>query len=144
MPQTIPPMSLQSTPKNGSNTCRGWSTGTIPHFISPLATPFQVLYGKPPPTVINYLTRASVVEEVDKELQERDDLLRQLEENLNKASNRMKLQADKKRQDCELEFGDWVYLRLQPYRQSSLFGEAIKSLPNGSLGHTKLFKELKQ
>jgi hypothetical protein len=62
-------------------------------------TPFQALYGIPPPTVINYLSWASVVEEVEKESQEREELMRQLKENLNKAGNRMKYQADNKRQD---------------------------------------------
>jgi hypothetical protein len=39
------------------------------------------------------------VEEVEKESQEREELMRQLKENLNKAGNRMKYQADNKRQD---------------------------------------------
>lgn len=30
-------------------------------------------------------------------------------------NQRMKHQADKKRQECQFEVGDWVYIKLQPY-----------------------------
>lgn len=77
-----------------------WYNTTFHESIS--ITPFQALYGIPPPTVINYLSRASVLEEVEKELQEREELMRQLKENLNKAGNHMKYQADNKRQAAGL------------------------------------------
>lgn len=43
-----------------------------------------------------------------------------LRENLHQAQNRMKHYADKLRTEREFAVGDWVYLRLQPYRQTSL------------------------
>ncbi|KAL4339288.1 hypothetical protein GQ457_08G024630 [Hibiscus cannabinus] len=39
---------------------------------------------------------------------------------LKRAQDRMKSQADKRRTECKLALGDWVYLKLQPYRQLSL------------------------
>lgn len=36
------------------------------------------------------------------------------------AQNKMKQQADKKRSKREFAVGDWVYLRLQPYKQASI------------------------
>ena len=36
------------------------------------------------------------------------------------ARNRMKQQADQKRSEREFAVGDWVYLRLQPYKQTSI------------------------
>lgn len=36
------------------------------------------------------------------------------------AQNRMKQQADHKRTEREFQVGDWVYLKLHPYRQKSL------------------------
>lgn len=37
-----------------------------------------------------------------------------------KAQARMKVYADGKRKDRNFEIGDWVFLKLQPYRQSSV------------------------
>ncbi|KAH9657900.1 hypothetical protein KPL70_023267 [Citrus sinensis] len=55
----------------------------------------------------------------------KDLILRLLKENLEAAQSRMKLFADKKRTERVFAEGDWVYLRLQPYRQSTLH-------PNGT------------
>jgi len=105
-------------------------------------TPFQALYGRPAPTMVNYLLGASVVDEVDRELQDRDELLQQLKINLQKASNRMKQQADKKRRDYVLEVGDWVYLRLHPYRQHSLFRRAHQKLASRFFGPYQILKRV--
>ncbi|XP_070054168.1 uncharacterized protein [Nicotiana tomentosiformis] len=43
-----------------------------------------------------------------------------LKDNLTKAQERMKYYTDKRRSDREFQVGDMVYLKLQPYRQTSL------------------------
>jgi hypothetical protein len=43
-----------------------------------------------------------------------------LKDNLTMAQNRMKQQADQHRSERSFEVGDWVFLRLQPYKQMSL------------------------
>lgn len=43
-----------------------------------------------------------------------------IKDNLNKAQARIKQQADKHRQDRQLSVGDMVYLKLQPYRHTTL------------------------
>ena len=40
----------------------------------------------------------------------------------------MKLQADKNRSDCSFAVGEFVYLKLQPYMQSSLAPRANQKL----------------
>lgn len=53
-------------------------------------------------------------------LQQRDKVLDQLRKNLLKAQQYMKDHADSKRRNWELQVGDLVLVKLQPYRQHSL------------------------
>ena len=57
---------------------------------------------------------------VDQLLQNRQDLISLLKQNLLSAQARKKSQADLHRSDTSFTVGDWVYLKLQPYRQHSL------------------------
>ena len=47
-----------------------------------------------------------------------------LKDNLTMAQNRMKQQADQDRTKREFEVADWVFVRLQPYKQLSLKQQA--------------------
>nr|XP_027083642.1 uncharacterized protein LOC113705940 [Coffea arabica] len=53
-------------------------------------------------------------------IRERQQMDNMLKLNLKLAQERMKKYADEKRSERVFSEGDWVYLRLQPYRQSSL------------------------
>ena len=83
-------------------------------------TPFEVVYGQPPPLHIPYVAKDSPVEAVDRTLQAREATIQLLKFNLKKAQDRMKSQADRKRSEREFELGAWVYLKLQPYRQTTI------------------------
>lgn len=72
-------------------------------------TPFEALYGFPPPK-LQYIPGTTRVEAV----------LAQLKANIFLAQQRMKIQADKHRSDRSFAIGDWVYLKLQPYKHKSL------------------------
>ena len=97
-------------------------------------TPFQALYGRPPPTIPQYHEGFSPVHEVDKSLASRDALLQQLKSNLHAANNRMKQQADAKRRDVEFHVGDRVFLKLHSYRQQSVFKRAYHKLASRFYG----------
>lgn len=84
------------------------------------STPFETVYGRAPPRLLSYLPGSSAVEAVDVILQQRDSMLQQLRHNLFAAQNRMKTQYDRSHRMLEFNVGDFVLLRLQPYRQSSL------------------------
>jgi hypothetical protein len=48
------------------------------------------------------------------------EVLKLLKDNLVMAQNRMKQQADQHYVEREFEVGDWVFMRLQPYKKMSL------------------------
>ena len=53
-------------------------------------------------------------------MEHQQQVLQLLKDNLNLAQNRMKQQADQHRSERSFNVGDWVFLRLQPYKQMSL------------------------
>ena len=55
-------------------------------------------------------------------------MLAQLKTNLLLSQQRMKIQADKHRSDRSFAIGDWVYLKLQPYKHNSLAQKAKNKL----------------
>ncbi|KAJ0836439.1 putative nucleotidyltransferase, Ribonuclease H [Helianthus annuus] len=83
-------------------------------------TPFQVVYGRLPPRLVPYVPGTTNVQQVDEFLQDRDTLLKKLRENLFVARNRMKVNADRNRRELEFKEGDFVFVKLQPYRQTSV------------------------
>uniref|UniRef100_A0A2N9ED64 Integrase catalytic domain-containing protein n=1 Tax=Fagus sylvatica TaxID=28930 RepID=A0A2N9ED64_FAGSY len=83
-------------------------------------SPFEALYGYLPPRLIEFvlgLTRVAAVEDL---LEHRQQVVGLLEHNLVAAQARMKQQVDKHRAEMEFEFGDWVFLRIQPFKQKSM------------------------
>jgi hypothetical protein len=57
---------------------------------------------------------------VEDHIENQQQVLQILKDNLTMAQNRMKQQADQHRSERSFEVGDWVFLRLQPYKQMSL------------------------
>lgn len=83
-------------------------------------TPYEVVYGQVPPLHVPYLAGESSIDMVDRTLTARETALRLIKENLAKAQNRMRQMANKGRSERKLQVGDWVYVKLQPYKQQSL------------------------
>ncbi|GJW08422.1 retrovirus-related pol polyprotein from transposon 297 family protein [Tanacetum coccineum] len=84
------------------------------------STPFKILYGRDPPRLVRYGSQPSPSFEVDRYLEERDQVLDELKVQLSKAQQIMKINADKHRRDVQFEIGEKVYLKLRPYRQRSV------------------------
>lgn len=83
-------------------------------------TPFEALYGRALPVLIRGDVHHSIVEEVSRLTAERNDMVRELLEQLVKARDRMRAQANKPRRAMEYQVGDMVYLKIQPYKMKSL------------------------
>jgi transposase InsO family protein len=90
------------------------------HHSSIGLTPFEALYGYPPPVLLSYVPGTTANMAVDNILQDRNSTINLFKEQLHKAQHRMKSQADKKHIERVFQIGDWVYLRLQPYRHKTL------------------------
>jgi hypothetical protein len=83
-------------------------------------TPFEILYGyKPRHLGISNLQSATSPELVGW-LQQRQETAALLQQHLLRAQQRMKDQEDKHRSEREFQVGDMVYMKLQPYTQTSV------------------------
>ena len=80
----------------------------------------MALYGYHPPSITSSLRGNSKVQAVEDHIEHQQEVLQLLKDNLNLAQNRMKQQADQHRSERSFDIGDWVFLRLQPYKQMSL------------------------
>ncbi|XP_026396929.1 uncharacterized protein LOC113291634 [Papaver somniferum] len=96
-----------------------WWYNTNYHTSLKMST-FQALYEYVPPHLSFPTIATTFVASVEEYLQRRDVVLDILKETLHKTQERMKWFADKKRTDRSFEVGDLVYLKLQPYRQTSI------------------------
>jgi DNA-binding ferritin-like protein len=83
-------------------------------------TPFMALYGYHPPSITSSLKEKSKVQAVEDHIENQQQILQILKDNLTMVQNRMKQQADQHRSERSFEVGDWVFLRIQPYKQMSL------------------------
>ncbi|KAL8241556.1 hypothetical protein R6Q59_014910 [Mikania micrantha] len=91
-------------------------------------TSFSAVYGRPPPPLIHYVVGETNNAELEQQLLDRYDMLMLLRENLMKAQERMHIQANTKRRDVSFAVGDYIFLRLQPYRQRSLSNRRYEKL----------------
>lgn len=76
----------------------------------------MVLYGYHPPSITSSLRYQSKVQAVKEHIKHQQQVLQLLKDNLTLAKNRMKEQVDQHRLERSFEVGDWLFLRLQPYK----------------------------
>jgi hypothetical protein len=89
--------------------------------ISTLGTsPFEVLYGHSPLHFGLTDNGQCTVPDLHELFKERQLMLQQVKMHLHRAQQRMKRQADKGRTERVLEVGQQVFLKLQPYCQTSV------------------------
>lgn len=69
-------------------------------------TPYEIVYGRPVPTLLSYDHGTAAVDTVDLLLKERDGMLRELKTTLEQTQLRMKRLADAKRREVEYAIND--------------------------------------
>lgn len=105
-------------------------------------SPFEVLYGCPPRHMGLGVDSVAPVPDLQSWLSDRalmQDLIRQ---HLLRARERMKRQADKGQSEQVFSVGDKVFLKLQPYVQSSLMRRANNKLSFLFFGPYKILEKL--
>jgi hypothetical protein len=98
-----------------------WHYNTAIHTSTGLS-PYQVVYGRAPPALADYIPGSSKLQAVDAMLGDREKVLELLKNKLLKAQAVMKEYADQKRIPHQFKVGDLVFVKLRPYRQNSVLG----------------------
>lgn len=105
-------------------------------------SPFEVLYGRSPRHFGLFDKVVSPVLDVAAMLAEWETMLVAVRHHLLRAQQRMKAHADKRRSERTFNIGDFVFLRLQPYVQSSLAPCAHQKLSFKFFGPTRSMPRL--
>jgi hypothetical protein len=92
------------------------------------SSPFQVLYGHAPRMFGIAAADAFPVKDMSDWLLDRDLMQSLIRQHLVRAQDRMKRQADKHRSERQFAVGDMVFLKLQPYIQTSVAARANQKL----------------
>ncbi|OIT33431.1 hypothetical protein A4A49_58896, partial [Nicotiana attenuata] len=83
-------------------------------------SPFELLYGYPPPFHLPYLPGDLDVASIEYISLLREFKVQLAKFHLTRAQQRIQSQANAHRSDRHFQAGDWVYVKLRRYRQSSL------------------------
>jgi hypothetical protein len=118
-----------------------WHYNTSVH-ASTGFTPFQIVFGKTPPTLTKYIEGLSNLEAVHAELTDHDYILEILRKKLEKAQSAMKHYADQRRIDHPFKVGDLILVKLRPYRQTSAAGRRNNKLSNRFFGPFKILRSI--
>lgn len=105
-------------------------------------TPFEALYGRKPPSLLPYPVGESNIQSLHEILCNKSRILRVLMESLTRARNRMVQQANRHRKDKSFAVEQWVFLKLQPYCQSSVHQRSLKKLAKRYFGPFRIIKKI--
>jgi hypothetical protein len=105
-------------------------------------SPFEVLYGYAPTQFGVSPADAQPVTDLTSWLQDRSLMSEVIRQHLLRAKQRMKKQADGKRSEQQFEINDWVFLKLQPYVQSSLAARTSQKLAFKFFGPFKILSKV--
>jgi type III secretory pathway component EscS len=69
--------------------------------------------------------------------------VRKLKTNLERSMNRMKLMANQKRRDISFNTSEWIFLKLHPYRQHTVFKRVHQKLASWFYGPYQILEKIR-
>ena len=105
-------------------------------------TPFQALYGYEPTHWKELVLNDTTVPEVKNQLEKSKKTIELLKDNLVTTLNHMRKQADQRITEIEFEVGDWLFIRIQPYKQISLKQGGKNKLAHNFYGPYQITKKI--
>lgn len=105
-------------------------------------TPFEVLYGQKPRHLGIDVVESCAVPDLQEWLSQRKLMTQLLQQQLIRVQQRQKHQADKQRSERSFEVGERVFLKIQPYIQSSLQKRANHKLSFKYFGPYKILDKI--
>jgi len=105
-------------------------------------SPFQALYGHQSNHFGIVAASAEPSPELSDWLEQRNLMVDKLKQHLQRAQHRMKSQADKNRTERHFSVGDFVYLKLQPYVQTSVMPRSNNKLSFKFFGPYEILEKL--
>lgn len=91
-------------------------------------SPFEILYGYKPSQLALGPYLQTTVQGVEELMTTRQQMQHDLKLILQQAQDRMKAAADRSRSKRDFTVGDWVFLKLKPYKQSTLHSKRLWKL----------------
>ena len=118
-----------------------WHYNTTYHSAIKM-TPFEAVYGRPPPSLLDYLGDSASVDAVDALLKDRTQILSTLKDSLLRAQTRMRNQTNTHRTDVTFQVDDWVFLKLKPYRQTTVAHRQSQKLSKRFFGPFRIIAKI--
>lgn len=107
-------------------------------------SPFEVLYGYTPRQLGVANLQLCTVPDLEQWLTDREHLSQLIKQQLLRAQQRMKSQADKHRSERQFKVGDSVFLKLQPFVQSTVASKSNHKLSFRFYGPFKILQRVGQ
>lgn len=105
-------------------------------------SPYEALYGTQPRQICLPSSHRSAVGTVEDFQIKREAMDHVLKDAIQAAQNKYKQYADKKRREATLNVGDWVFLKLQPYKQLSVAVRRNLKLSRKFFGPYKVLEKI--